>query len=64
MDDELAPVLRDGYLRHWLAFGSLERLLEAYELSRPLAIVPRVLCWDLAMTNATDEEWLTPPRCR
>ena len=22
-------------------------------------IVPRVLCWDLAMTNATDEEWIT-----
>jgi hypothetical protein len=58
LDDELPRALRDHYLSHWLAFGPLQRLRQAYELSRPLAIIPRVLCWDLAMTNATDEEWV------
>ena len=31
----------------------MPRLLQAYELSRRLAVVPRILTWDLAMTNAT-----------
>ena len=38
----------------------MERLLQAFELSRPLAIIPRILTWDLAMSSASEEEQTAP----
>ncbi len=54
-----APVLsrlRDAYLRRWLGFAPMASLGEAFQLSRPLAILPRILSWDLAMKNASGRE--------
>jgi hypothetical protein len=60
MHDELPTTLRDRYLEHWLDFGPMKRLLRAFELSRPLAIIPRILTWDLAMSSASEEEQTAP----
>jgi hypothetical protein len=55
-NDPLILALRDGFLRHWLDFGPMPRLIEAYQLSRPLSILPRILTWDLAMSMAGEGE--------
>ncbi len=58
--DAVLARLRDAYLSHWQSFASLPALVEAYELSRPLAIVTPLLTWEAALKNATDSERSDP----
>lgn len=51
----LAPSFA-AYLDRWKPFAPMDVLLRAYEDSKPLALLLRVLTWDLALTHADESE--------
>jgi hypothetical protein len=45
-----------AYLEPWRRFAPMAQLFQAYEESKPLAILTRVLTWDVALMHANAEE--------
>jgi hypothetical protein len=50
--------LRDAYLEPWTAFESMERLVEAFELTKPLGVLHQAMSYMWILMNvAADARW-------
>lgn len=65
---EMAALL-DLYLRPWLKFASKEKLLAAYQLSKPVATIVKALAWHTTISRLEGEQreeyaWIIPELMR
>ena len=70
LDDYVPPTpemtaLRDRYLEHWERFASKEQLLEAYNVSRPVASIVKTLAWHQTISRLDgflreEYAWIVP----
>ena len=50
--------LRDAYLEPWTKYQSMERLVEAYEVARPLGVLHQAMSYMWILNNiAEDARW-------
>ena len=54
-DQDVAVRLRDAYLKPWTVFQPMEKLIQAYEVARPLGALHQAMSYMWILTNIADD---------